>query len=118
MCSAIETSIHRGGTLHGQRYLSLGRKAKRDGSCTQNAAEECSCSGSYRFRHCDLLSKPPHKIMTPMRLMHQRPSYWVEFCDRSQKRPRRSGAYVLLLFSDCQTLCCECYCRLGFLKML
>jgi hypothetical protein len=64
MCSAIDTSIHRGGTLDGQRYLSLGRKAKRDGSCTQNA-EERSCSGSYRFRHCDLLSKPPHKIMTP-----------------------------------------------------
>src|SRR5262245_53818786 len=58
MCSAIDTSIHRGGTLHGQRYLSLGRKARRDGSCTQNAAEERSCSGSYRFRHCDLLSKP------------------------------------------------------------
>jgi hypothetical protein len=65
MRSAIDTSIHRGGTLHGQRYLSLGRKAKRDGSCTQNAAEERSCSGSYRFRHCDLLSKPPHKVMTP-----------------------------------------------------
>src|SRR5262245_22964875 len=65
MCSAIDTSIHRRGTLDGQRYLSLGRKAKRDGSCTQNAAEERSCSDSYRFRHCDLLSKPPHKIMTP-----------------------------------------------------
>src|SRR5262245_34561109 len=48
-------SIHRRGTLDGQRYLSLGRKAKRDGSCTQNAAEERSCSDSYRFRHCDLL---------------------------------------------------------------
>src|SRR5262245_11972287 len=86
MCSAIDTSVHRGGTLDGQRYLSLGRKAKRDGSCTQNAAEERRCSGSYRFRHCDLLSKPPHKIMT-LHVAHDK----YEPCRLASELPVESG---------------------------
>src|SRR6185295_9987280 len=55
MGPAIDTI--RCGTVRGQRYT-FGRDVKREGSCTQNAAEQCSCADSDRFRHCDLLSKP------------------------------------------------------------
>src|SRR4029077_17100517 len=60
------TPDHRGGGVTGQRHISLGREAKRQGSCTQNAGEEGSRTNSYCFRHCDLLSTPPpKKIITP-----------------------------------------------------
>jgi len=56
------TANHSWCAVHGQHHVSLRRQAKREGSCAQDAGEECSRSDSYYFRHHDLLStSPPQK---------------------------------------------------------